>query len=133
VTTSFFTLHKAHFNADNTRCFLLRVCGVLFNVSSSFPRLTFYLHQFQSVAGMFKGGEKNSTIITPKKKKITNEEKYELHKRAKDFLPHIGDLREGMHSNSTPSTLLCQSRNELKTPIDHYAKITNAARYQDGK
>jgi len=51
----------------------------------------------QSVTGMFKGGaEKNSTIVVPKKKKITNEEKYELHKRAKDFLPGIGDLREAV-------------------------------------
>jgi len=47
---------------------------------------------------MFRGGsgDKNSTIVIPKKKKITNEEKYELHKRAKEFLPGIGDLREAV-------------------------------------
>lgn len=51
----------------------------------------------QSVTGMFKGGaDKNSTIITPKKKKITNEEKYELHKHAKEFLPGIGDLKDAV-------------------------------------
>ena len=45
---------------------------------------------------MFKGGaDKNNTIVVPKRKTFTNEEKYELHKRAKDFLPGIGDLREG--------------------------------------
>lgn len=51
----------------------------------------------QAVTGMFKGGaEKNSTIVIPKKKKITNEEKYELHKNAREFLPGIGDLEEGI-------------------------------------
>ena len=58
---------------------------------------------------MFKGGgEKNSTIVVPKKKKITNEEKYELHKKAKEFLSGIGDLKEGKSSShflfSSPSS-----------------------------
>lgn len=58
----------------------------------------------QSVTGMFKGGsDKNNTIVIPKKKKITNEEKFELHKQAKEFLPGIGDLRECMSTLVPPS------------------------------
>jgi len=47
----------------------------------------------QNVTGMFKS-DKNATIVVPKRRKQKSEEdKYEMHKRAREFLPGIGDLK----------------------------------------
>eukprot|EP01087_Luapelamoeba_hula_P012831 TRINITY_DN3624_c0_g1_i3.p1 TRINITY_DN3624_c0_g1~~TRINITY_DN3624_c0_g1_i3.p1 ORF type:complete len:235 (+),score=41.84 TRINITY_DN3624_c0_g1_i3:206-910(+) len=49
-----------------------------------------------NVAGMFKG-EKNATIVIPKKRKQkTQEEKYRQHKSANEFLPNMGDLKHAV-------------------------------------